>query len=45
LQLHYYVSDYNESLILQAGHSVEDFLKMVARDTVDNAKRNLNEAR
>lgn len=43
MQLHLYVSDYNETLILQAGHSVEAFLKLVAQDAVENAKQNLRE--
>lgn len=41
MQLHYYISDYNETLILQAGYTVEAFLKLVARDAVETAKRNL----
>ncbi len=43
MQLHYYISDYNESLILQAGQEVEAFLKLVAQDAVEVAKRNLRE--
>jgi len=45
MQIHYYISDENEKLILQAGHSVEDFLKLVVRDAVETAKRNLSEDR
>jgi hypothetical protein len=43
MQLHYYVSDYNEKLILQAGQEVEVFLKLVAEDAVKVAKQNLGE--
>ena len=43
MQMHYYVSDYNETLILQAGHSVEVFLKLVVEDAVRAAKENLSE--
>jgi len=45
MQMHYYVSDYNETLILQAGHSVEDFLKLVVEDAVGTAKEYLSEGR
>ena len=45
MQLQLYISDYNETLILQAGHSVEDFLKLVAQDAVHRANRNLGEER
>jgi hypothetical protein len=43
MQLHYYVSDYNETLILQAGYTVEAFLKLVVQDAVKTAKENLSE--
>ena len=43
MQMHYYVSDYNETLILQAGTTVEAFLKLVAQDAVTTAKRNLGD--
>lgn len=42
MQLHFYISDYNETLILQAGQEVEAFLKIVAQDAVETAKRNLS---
>ncbi len=42
MQLHYYVSDYNETLILQSGHTVEEFLKLVVLDAVKTAKENGN---
>ena len=42
MQLHYYISDYNETLILQAGRTVEGFLKLVAEDAVKTAKENLS---
>ena len=43
MQIHFYISDYNETLILQAGTTVEAFLKVVARDAVTTAKRNLGD--
>jgi hypothetical protein len=43
MQLSYYVSDENETLILNAGHEVEAFLKLVVQDAVENAKRYLSE--
>ena len=43
MQLHLYISDYNETLILQAGTTVEAFLKLVAQDAVTTAKRNLGD--
>ena len=43
MQMHYYISDYNETLILQAGTTVEAFLKLVAQDAVTTAKRNFGE--
>lgn len=43
MQLHHYISDYNETLILQAGYTVEAFLKLVAQDAVKVAKENLCE--
>lgn len=42
MQIHYYVSDYNEKIILQAGHSVESFLELVVQDAVKTAKQNLS---
>jgi hypothetical protein len=42
MQLHYYISDSNETLILQAGYTVEGFLKLVAKDAVETAKQNLS---
>lgn len=45
MQLHFYISDYNEKLILQAGTTVEAFLKLVAQDAVDTAKQNRGEER
>jgi len=41
MQLFYYVSDYNEKLILGAGHEVEAFLAEVAKDAVETAKGNI----
>ncbi len=43
MQIPYYISDENETLILQAGHNVEDFLSSVVKDAVETAKRNLSE--
>ena len=41
LQLHYYVSDTNEALILQAGVEVPRFLDICVEDAVERAKQNL----
>ena len=43
LQLHYYVSDADEALILQAGVSIARFLDIAVQDAVERAKRNLGE--
>ena len=41
LQLHYYVSDADEALILQAGVEVGRFLDIAVQDAVKHAKKNL----
>lgn len=41
LQLHYYVSDPDEALILQAGVKVPRFLDICVEDAVERAKLNL----
>lgn len=43
MQLHHYISDSDETLILQAGQSIEVFLKLVVRNAVATATRNLSE--
>ena len=43
MQIHFYISDYNETIILQAGTTVEAFLKLVSQDAVTTAKRNLGD--
>lgn len=43
MQIHFYISDYNETIILQSGTTVEDFLKSVAQDAVTTAKQNLGD--
>lgn len=43
LQLHYYLSDDDETLILQGGVSVARFLDIAVQDAVDRAKKNLGE--
>ena len=39
MQLSYYITDANETLILQAGVTVEGFLKTIVADAVTRAKR------
>lgn len=41
LQLHYYVSDADEALILQAGIEVGRFLDICVEDAVKRARQNL----